>query len=60
MGVVKRFIKIGLLVGSYLLLCTASTPCLAADNSPWMLRARLLGVSPDDSSTRDIQPLHEP
>jgi outer membrane protein len=52
MGAVKRFMKIGLLIGAYLLLCTASTPCLAADSSPWMLRARLLGVIPDDSSSQ--------
>lgn len=51
MGLFKSLMKIGVLVGCFLLLCTALSPCLAADDSPWMLRARLLGIYPDDSSS---------
>jgi outer membrane protein len=43
--------KIGVLVGCILFMSSALSPCLAADGSPWLLRARILGVVPDDSST---------
>ncbi len=48
----KNLPKIGLLVACCLFLGTVWSPCLAADNSPWMLRARVLGVFPDDSSDK--------
>jgi outer membrane protein len=47
----KSLTKIRVLVGCCLLLGITLSPCLAADQSPWLLRARLLGVFPDDSST---------
>lgn len=51
MGLFKSSMKILVLVGCILYLGTTLTPCLAADDSPWLLRARILGVVPDDSST---------
>jgi len=51
MELFKSLTKIRVLVGCCLLLGITLSPCLAADQSPWMLRARLLGVFPDDSST---------
>ena len=51
MGLFKRFMKIGWLVGCCLLLGSALSPCYAADDSPWLLRARLLGIYPNDSSS---------
>ena len=48
----KRLMKIGFLVGSCLLLSTILSPCMAAEGSPWMIRARALGVVPDDSSSQ--------
>jgi outer membrane protein len=44
--------KIGMLAGFCLLLNTALSPCLSAENSPWMIRARALAVVPDDSSSQ--------
>jgi outer membrane protein len=52
MKFLKCLTKIGTLVGCCLLSCTALSPCLAAGDSPWMLRARALGVIPDDSSSQ--------
>jgi outer membrane protein len=43
--------KVAVLVGCILFLGSTLSPCLAADESPWLLRARILGVLPDDSST---------
>lgn len=51
MGLIKSAMKVGLLVGCCLLLGSAWSPCFAADGSPWMLRARILGIIPDDSCT---------
>lgn len=48
----KSLMKIGTLVGCCLLLSTTLSPCLAAEKSPWMVRARALGVLPDDSSSQ--------
>jgi outer membrane protein len=47
----KRLMKIGILAGCCLLLSTTLSPCMAGENSPWMIRARALGVIPDDSSS---------
>jgi outer membrane protein len=47
----KRLMKIGVLVGSWLLLTATWSPALAAGDSPWMIRARALAVIPDDSSS---------
>ena len=47
----KRLMKIGILVGGCLLLTAIWSPVLAAGGSPWMIRARALGVIPDDSSS---------
>lgn len=52
MGLLKCLMKIGVLVGCCMLLGTAFSPCLAADGSPWMLRARILSVIPQDSSSQ--------
>jgi outer membrane protein len=52
MGLQKRLRKIGLLIGCCLLLGSVLPPCLAAESSPWLLRARILGVIPDDSSSQ--------
>ncbi|MGD9366230.1 MAG: OmpW family outer membrane protein [Desulfobacteraceae bacterium] len=51
MGLFKSLTKIGLLVVCCLLLGSALSPCLAADDSPWLFRARLLGIYPDASSS---------
>jgi outer membrane protein len=48
----KRLTGIGILVGSCLLLTAALSPALAAGDSPWMIRARALGVFPEDSSSQ--------
>ena len=50
MELLKSLMKIGALVGCCLFLSTALSPCLAADDSLWMVRARVLGIFPDDSS----------
>lgn len=52
MGMRKGFVKIATLVGCFLLLGMALSPCLSADDSPWLFRARILGVFPDDSSSQ--------
>ena len=52
MGLFKSSLKIGVLVGCILFLSTALSPCFAADAGPWLLRARILDVIPDDSSTQ--------
>ena len=52
MELLKSLMKIGALVGCCLFLSTALSPCLAADDSPWMVRARVLGIFPDDSSSQ--------
>lgn len=52
MGLLKSLVKIEVLVGCCLFLGTLLSPCLAAEDSPWMLRARILGISPDDSSSQ--------
>lgn len=51
MGLSKSLMKIGVLVGCCLLLGSALSPCFAAGESPWLFRARLLGVYPDESSS---------
>jgi outer membrane protein len=48
----KSFMKIVILVGSCLLLSAVLSPCLGAQDSPWMIRARALSVIPDDSSSQ--------
>jgi outer membrane protein len=50
MGLSKSLMKIGVLLGCCLLLGLALSPCVAADQSPWQFRARLLGIFPDASS----------
>jgi outer membrane protein len=52
MGLLKSLVKIEALVVCCLFLGTALPPCLSADDSPWLFRARILGVIPDDSSTQ--------
>jgi outer membrane protein len=48
----KRLMKIGILVGCCLLLTAILNPCMAKEGSPWMVRAHVLGVIPDDSSSQ--------
>lgn len=52
MRLLKNLMKIRMLFGCCLLLSTAWSPCLAAEDGPWMMRARALGVIPDDSSSQ--------
>ncbi len=51
----RRFMglnKIGFIAGCCLLLSAALSPCFAAEESPWMIRLRALGIFPDDSSSQ--------
>jgi outer membrane protein len=52
MGLLRNAMKTGVMVGCCLLLSVTLSPCLAAEGSPWMIRARALGVIPDDSSSQ--------
>ncbi len=47
----KCSMKIGVLIGCCLLLSTSLSPCLAAQGSPWLFRARLPAIFPDDRSS---------
>jgi outer membrane protein len=51
MRLFKGLMSVGLLTGCCLLLSTAASPCWAADESPWMVRVRALGIYPDESSS---------
>ena len=51
MGMLKGLMRIVVMVGCCSLLGSVLNPCLAAEDSPWMFRARILGVFPDDSSS---------
>ena len=42
----------GLVAGCCLLLHVTAGSCLAAGDSPWMVRVRALGIMPDDSSSQ--------
>jgi outer membrane protein len=52
MKLLRRWMKIGVLVGCCLLVSTALSPCFASNDNPWMIRARALAVYPVDSSSQ--------
>ena len=52
MRMMRKMLNVGLLTGCYLLVQAAASPCYAAGESPWMVRLRVLGIIPDDSSSQ--------
>jgi len=52
MRMMRKVLNAGLAAGCCLMMLQAAAPCRAAEESPWMVRVRALGIFPDDSSSR--------
>jgi len=53
MRMMRKVLNAGLATGCCLMMLQATSgPCRAADESPWMVRVRALGIFPDDSSSQ--------
>lgn len=52
MRMMRKMLNAGLVIGYCLMVQAAASPCHAAEDSPWMIRLRGLGIIPDDSSSQ--------